>query len=78
MSRQEIAPSDPPPSGFEPQMQSTTLQDEIQPKTESIDSTPSEIDPTHDITVTEQQIANLDTEYKQKIQVRTAEFCAGN
>ena len=40
-------------------MQSTTVQDEIQPETESRDSTPSETDMTHNITATEQQISNL-------------------
>ena len=53
--RQEIASLDPPPLGFEPQMQSTVLQNELQLETESRDLTLNKTAATHYITVREQQ-----------------------
>ena len=44
------------------------LKDELQPETGSRDLILSETDVTHDITVTEHQISNLEIEYKQKRQ----------
>ena len=41
-------------------MQTTALQDEIQPQTENRDSKSSEIIAAHDLTVIEQQMSNLD------------------
>ena len=68
ISRQEIASLDPPSLGFGPQMQSTTLQKELQPETESRSSAPSETDVSPNITIIKQQISNLKTEYTQKRQ----------
>ena len=53
LPRQRTTIVDPPLVGIEPQMQSTTLQNEHQPETESRASTSSGIDENHDIIVTE-------------------------
>ena len=42
-------------------MQSTALQNELQPETESRNSTPCETNEINDITVTEEHILNLKT-----------------
>ena len=61
ISRQQTNSLDPPPVGFEPQIQLTVLQNKLQPETESRNSLPSETDETHDITLREQQISNVET-----------------
>ena len=55
-----------PSVSFKLQMQSTVLQNALQPDTESRALTSSEIDESHHITVFEQQISKLETEYRQK------------
>ena len=74
LAMQEIAPLDPPPLVFHPWIQSTPLQEEIQPETENRDLTPSEIDVTCDIT----NFKPRDWIQTVKTKARAAKVCAGN
>ena len=68
-SGQKTAPLDCPLVGFEPQMQSSTLQDKTEMESEYRDSTSSEIDTTHYITLIEKTISELEIKHKQKKQI---------
>ena len=59
---------DPPPVGFEMQLQSIALQNELQREIKSRTSTQSEIHKAGDVTIIEQKISKLETKYRQKRQ----------
>ena len=59
MSRWETSPLDPLSVGFEMQLQSTALQNELQSEIKSRALTPNQSDETGNVTVMEQQISKL-------------------